>query len=48
MAKPWKTLDTAQETLPIEKGLTMNGLEGWLWDAACPIRGAAPASPEGR
>ena len=26
-----------------QTGLTINGLEGWLWDAACSIRGAVDA-----
>lgn len=33
-----KTTDAAGQT-----GLDVNGLEGWLWDAACSIRGAIDA-----
>jgi len=28
---------------PVNAELTINGLEGWLWDAACSIRGAVDA-----
>jgi type I restriction enzyme M protein len=28
---------------PVSAELTINGLEGWLWDAACSIRGAVDA-----
>jgi hypothetical protein len=27
-----------------EGGLTINGLEGWLWDAACSIQRPVPQS----
>lgn len=32
-----------QSNLPIEEQLSINGLEQWLWDAACSIRGAVDA-----
>lgn len=35
---------TKQTGRPVEtNSLTINGLEGWLWDAACSIRGAVDA-----
>ncbi len=34
---------STSEARLFEAGLTINGLEGWLWDAACSIRGAIDA-----
>lgn len=43
MARRSKQSKAGQETLPVESRLDINGLEGWLWDAACSIRGAVDA-----
>lgn len=36
-------LKAAQAALPIKEELDFSGLEQWLWDAACSIRGAVDA-----
>ncbi len=43
MAKRQKRSNGAGTAVLIGEPLTMNGLEGWLWDAACSIRGAVDA-----
>src|SRR5687767_5393137 len=43
MAKRLNKSKNEQPGLPVETGLNINGLEGWLWDAACSIRGAVDA-----
>jgi type I restriction enzyme M protein len=42
---PRRSTKTGESVAPVPKGtgLDTNGLEGWLWDAACSIRGAVDA-----
>jgi type I restriction enzyme M protein len=42
---PRPSTKTGESVAPVPKGagLDTNGLEDWLWDAACSIRGAVDA-----
>lgn len=41
--KTTKKIPNNGSSQPVSGELTINGLEGWLWDAACSIRGAVDA-----
>jgi type I restriction enzyme M protein len=43
LAQRGKNPASSSEARLFKQGLDINGLEGWLWDAACSIRGAVDA-----